>query len=92
MDGFWVSKKIPSQFLGLQPDSADFGWRRGVIEKGRGKVNKKPREMVSKPHLASDGCVANRFEMLTYFVYAPLPKRFDALPSNTIWGFETISV
>ena len=24
-------------------------------------------------------------------VYAPLSNQIDALPSNTIWGFETIS-
>ena len=26
-------------------------------------------EVVSKPHLVSDDCVAIRFKMLTYFVY-----------------------
>jgi hypothetical protein len=46
-------------------------------------------EVVSKSHLVSDGCVAIRLKMLTYSVYAPLLNRIDALPSNTIWGFET---
>ena len=36
-------------------------------------------EVVSKPHLVPDGCVAQRTEMLTYFVYAPLSIRWDAL-------------
>ena len=48
--------------------------------------------MVLKPHLASNGCVAIRFKMLTYFVYAPLLNRIDALPLNTIWGFKTIFI
>ena len=46
--------------------------------------------MALKAHLVSEGCVANRFEMLTYCVYAPLSKRFDALPSNTTWAFKAI--
>jgi hypothetical protein len=52
----------------------------------------KRQEAVSKPHLVSDGCVALRFEMLTYSVYAPLSNRIVALPSNTTWAFETTSI
>ena len=37
-------------------------------------------KLVLKPYLMSDGCVAIRFKMLTYFVYAPLLNRIDALP------------
>jgi chemotaxis methyl-accepting protein methylase len=32
-------------------------------------------EMISKPHLRPNGCVVPRIEMLTYYVYAPLPMR-----------------
>ncbi len=38
-------------------------------------------------HLAFNGCVAIRFKMLTYFVYAPLLNRIDALPLNVIYYF-----
>ena len=38
-----------------------------------------------------EGCGSVRFIMLTYFVYAPLLNRIDALPSNIRWGFETTS-
>ena len=48
-------------------------------------------EAVSKLHLALNGCVAIRFKMLTYSVYAPLLNRIDALPLNTIYNFETAS-
>jgi hypothetical protein len=48
-------------------------------------------EAVSKLHLASNGCVAIRFKMLTYYVYAPLLNRIDALPLNAIYNFETAS-
>ena len=46
-------------------------------------------ETVSKLHLASNGRVAIQFKMLTYYVYAPLLKRIDALPLNAIYNFET---
>jgi hypothetical protein len=45
-----------------------------------------------KPHLVSDGGVAISFEMLTYYKYAPLSNKIDALPSNTTWGFKPIFV
>ena len=41
--------------------------------------------------LSVHGRVAIRLKMLTYCVYAPLLIRIDALLSNLIWGFETIS-
>ncbi len=41
------------------------------------------RELVSKPHLSLNSCVARRFKMLTHCVYAPL--------LNEIWSFETNS-
>jgi len=41
-------------------------------------------EMVSKSRLTLDGCVASRSKMLTYFVYAPLLNRLDALLSSVI--------
>ena len=47
---------------------------------------------VLNPHLSAEGGVAIRFEMLTYLKYAPLSKRFDALPSNTTWGFKATSI
>jgi hypothetical protein len=37
----------------------------------------------------SDSCVAIRFKILTYFVYAPLLNRIDALLSNIIYDFES---
>ena len=48
-------------------------------------------EAVSKLHLVSNGSVAIRFKMLTYYVYAPLFNRIDALTLNTIYNFETSS-
>jgi hypothetical protein len=48
-------------------------------------------EAVSKLHLTSKGCVAIRFRMLTYYIYAPLLNRIDALPLNAIYNFETAS-
>jgi hypothetical protein len=42
-------------------------------------------------HLTSNGCVAIRFKMLTYCVYAPLLNLIDALPLNVIYNFETAS-
>jgi len=42
-------------------------------------------------HLTSNGRVAIRFIMLTYYVYAPLLNRIDALPLNAIYNFETVS-
>ena len=38
-------------------------------------------------HLAPNGCVAIRFKMLTYFVYAPLLNRIDALPLSVSYYF-----
>ena len=49
-------------------------------------------EAFSKLHLASNGRVAIRFKMLTYYVYAPLLNRIDALPLNTTYNFETASI
>jgi hypothetical protein len=48
-------------------------------------------EAVSKLHLALNGCVAIRLEMLTYYVYAPLLNRIDAFPLSEIYNFETAS-
>jgi hypothetical protein len=48
-------------------------------------------ELVLTPHLLLEDCVAIRSKMLTYFVYAPLLNRIDALPSNKIWGVKTNS-
>ena len=42
-------------------------------------------------HLSSNGCVAIRFKMLTYCVYAPLLNRIDALPLNANYLFELAS-
>jgi nitrogen fixation NifU-like protein len=44
-------------------------------------------EAILKMHLTLKGCVANRFEMLTYLKYAPLSNRFDALPLNVSYYF-----
>jgi phospholipid transport system substrate-binding protein len=41
-------------------------------------------EVVSKPHLVSDGCVANRLKMLTYYRVCCAFDSACALPSNTI--------
>ena len=45
-------------------------------------------EVVAKPHLVSDGCVAIRFKMYCSSARVlwrtPLLNRIDALPSNTI--------
>jgi hypothetical protein len=41
-------------------------------------------ELVSKPHLAPDGCVVPRIEMLTYLRVRSAFNPRDALPSNTI--------
>ena len=41
--------------------------------------------------LTPKGCVAIRFKMLTYCVYAPLLNRIDALPLDVIHNFETDS-
>ena len=38
-------------------------------------------------HLTLNGCVAIRSKMLTYYVYAPLLNRIDALPLNVIYNF-----
>jgi len=38
-------------------------------------------------HLTLNGCVASRFKMLTYYVYAPLLKRIGALPLNVSYYF-----
>jgi hypothetical protein len=46
---------------------------------------------VSILYLAPNGSVPIRFKMLTYFVYAPLLNRIDALPLNAIYNFETAS-
>jgi hypothetical protein len=42
-------------------------------------------------HLTSNGCVAIRFKMLTYCVYAALLNLIDALPLNVTYNFETAS-
>jgi len=49
------------------------------------KIGKKA---VLKMHLTLNGCVAIRFKMLTYFVYAPLLNRIDALPLNVTYIFK----
>ena len=38
-------------------------------------------------HLTPKGCVAIRFKMLTYFVYAPLLNRIGAVPLNASYYF-----
>ena len=43
-------------------------------------------------HLTSNGCVAIRFKMLTYCVYAPLLNLIGAIPLNVIYNFETASL
>jgi hypothetical protein len=48
-------------------------------------------EVASKPHLVSDGCVATRLKMLTYYRVCCAFDSTCALPSNTILGFETTS-
>ena len=42
-------------------------------------------------HITINGCVAIQFKMLTYYVYAPLLNRIDALPLNAIYNFEIAS-
>ena len=42
-------------------------------------------------HLTLSGCVAIRFKMLAYCVYAPRLNRIDALSLNVIYNFETTS-
>jgi hypothetical protein len=42
-------------------------------------------------HLTPNGCVAIRFKMLTYSVYAPLLNRIDALPLDVSYIFEVAS-
>jgi hypothetical protein len=54
----------------------------------RHKIN---LEAVSKMHLTSNGCVAIRFKMLTYCVYAALLNLIDALPLKVTYNFETAS-
>jgi hypothetical protein len=49
------------------------------------------QEVVSKPHLASDSCVADLFKMLTYFTVCCAFSSACALLSNAIWHFETTS-
>jgi len=39
-------------------------------------------------HLTPNGGVAIRFKMLTYYVYAPLLNRIDALPLNVSCYFS----
>jgi hypothetical protein len=51
----------------------------------------KALEAVSKLHLTSNGRVAIRFKVLTYYVYAPLLNLIGALPLNVIYNFETAS-
>jgi hypothetical protein len=43
-------------------------------------------------HLTLNGCVAIRFKMLTYSVYAPRLNRIDALPLNVIYNFKIASI
>ena len=43
-------------------------------------------------HVTLKGCVAIQFKMLTYYIYAPLLNRIDALPLNAIYNFETYSI
>jgi hypothetical protein len=38
-------------------------------------------------HLTLNGCVAIWFEMLTYYVYAPLSNQIGALPLNVSYYF-----
>jgi hypothetical protein len=47
------------------------------------------KKAVLKMHLTPNGCVAIRFKMLTYSVYAPLLNRIDALPLSVIYIFKT---
>jgi len=47
------------------------------------------KKAVLKMHLTLNGCVAIRFKMLTYSVYAPLLSRIDALPLNVTYIFKT---
>jgi len=42
-------------------------------------------------HFTSNGCVAIRFKMLTYCVYAALLNLIDALPLKVTYNFETAS-
>ena len=49
-------------------------------------------EVVSKPNLVPDVCVASRVKMLTYYRVCCAFDSACALPSNTIWGFETTSM
>jgi hypothetical protein len=39
----------------------------------------------------SDGCVAKRFKMLTYYRVRSAFKALHALPSNMIWAFQATS-
>jgi hypothetical protein len=48
-------------------------------------------EVVSKPHLASDSCVADLFKMLTYSRVCCAFSSACAFLSNAIWHFETTS-
>jgi hypothetical protein len=43
---------------------------------------------ISHPFLWELGSSSIRFKMLTYFVYAPLLNRIDALPLNVSYIFE----
>ena len=42
-------------------------------------------------HLTPKGCVAIRFKMHTYCVYAPLLNRIDGLPLGVIYYFAYIN-
>jgi hypothetical protein len=48
-------------------------------------------ELDPKPHLRSNSCVANLFEMLTYYRVCFAFSSACALLLNLIWGFETTS-
>jgi hypothetical protein len=54
-----------------------------------GHLSRKCLKVVAKPRLVPKYCVAIRFRMLTYYVYAPLLNRIDALSLGTRRGFET---
>ena len=47
------------------------------------------KKAVLKMHLTLNGCVAIRFKMLTYCVYAPRLNQIDALPLNVTYIFKT---
>jgi hypothetical protein len=58
---------------------------------GTGEILKTVLEVVSKPHIRPNSCVANLFKMLTYYRVCCAFSSVCALLLNLIQGFETTS-